>query len=65
MDEDEYTVDVTSTIQVIIDYMHNTFIEVSGTVSFEINVQEELGETILDDLILRDMAVLDEGESDE
>ena len=45
--------------------MRNTFTEVSGTVSFEIIVQEECGETILDDLILHDMAGLDEGESEE
>ena len=52
---------VTSSIQVPEDYTRSTFTEVTGSFTFDIIVQEECGESTLDDLILENMVAFDEG----
>ena len=52
---------VTSSIQVPEDYTRSTFAEVTGFFTFDIIVQEECGESTLDDLVLVDMVAFDEG----
>lgn len=61
LDEATYDIIVESTIEVPTDWTQSSFTQVKSSVNFQIIVQEECGETVLDDFILFDMIIQDEG----
>ena len=60
-DEASYDITVMSTLSIPTDWSMSSFTEVTSSISLQVIVQEECGETILDEFILNDMIIEDEG----